>query len=111
MKFPEPWNGCDLLLKDLNKEGVEYLMVGSMAESHYRSLARVGDMDVLINSTPENATKVKPALDSVVWRIYGSPSRCTAEDLAEPGKHHTSADRVWGVDAIIWKEIVLYQAP
>ena len=58
-----------------------------MAESHYRSLASVGDMDVLMNPTPENATKVKPALDSVVCRIYGSTARCTAEDLAEPGKH------------------------
>ena len=27
MKFPERWNGCDLLLKDLNKEGVEYLIM------------------------------------------------------------------------------------
>ena len=87
MKFPERWNGCDLLLKDLNKEGVEYLIIGSMAKSHYRSLVSVGDMDVLINPTPENATKVKPALDSVVCRISGgSPANCTAENLAQPGQ-------------------------
>ena len=88
MKLPESWTeNCADLLRAFNKEGVEYLLFGSMAESHYRSLARVGDMDVLINPTPENATKAKPALDSVVCRIYGSPARCTAEDLAEPGKH------------------------
>ena len=88
MKFPERWNGCDLLLKDLNKEGVEYLIIGSMAKSHYRSLASVGDMDVLINPTPENATKVKPALDAVMCRIHGGAlANCTVEGLAKPGQH------------------------
>ena len=62
MKLPESWTeNCADLLRAFNKEGVEYLLFGSMAESHYRSLASVGDMDVLINPTPENATKVKPA--------------------------------------------------
>ena len=69
------------------KEKVNNSSLMKHPESHYRSLASVGDMDVLIDSTPENATKAKPALDSVVCRIYGSPARCTAEDLAEPGKH------------------------
>ena len=88
MRFPEPWTkNCADLLRAFNKEGVEYLLIGSMAESHYRSLASVGDMDVLINPTPENATKVKPSLDTVVCRIYGYTARCTAEDLVEPGKH------------------------
>ena len=50
MKFPEPWTEhCAELLRAFNKEGVEYLLIGSMAESHYRSLASVGDMDVLLN--------------------------------------------------------------
>ena len=87
MKFPEAWTEhCAELLRAFNKEGVEYLLIGSMAESHYRSLASVGDMDVLLNPTPGNATKVKPALDAIMCRIYGSTARCTAEDLAEPGK-------------------------
>ena len=53
MKFPEPWTEhCAELLRAFTKEGVEYLLIGSMAESHYRSLASVGDMDVLLNPTP-----------------------------------------------------------
>ena len=89
MKLPEFWTeNCAYLLRAFNKEGVEYLLFGSMAGSHYRSLASVGDMDVLINSTPENATKLKPALDAVMCRIHdGALANCTAEDLAEPGKH------------------------
>ena len=89
MKLPESWTeNCADLLRAFNKEGVEYLLFGSMAESHYRSLASVGDMDVLINPTPENATKVKPALDAIMCRIHdGALANCTADDLAEPGKH------------------------
>ncbi len=88
MKLPERGTeNCVHLLRAFNKEGVEYLLFGSMARSHYRSLASVGDMDVLINPTLENATKVKSALDEVVCRIYGSTPRCIVEDLAEPGKH------------------------
>ena len=42
----------------------------------------------IINPTPENATKVKPALDAIMCRIHdGALANCTAEDLAEPGKH------------------------
>ena len=63
MKLPVPWTeNCAALLRAFNKEGVEYLLFGSMAKSHYHSLPSVGDMDVLINPTPENATKVKSAL-------------------------------------------------
>ena len=52
MKLPERGTeNCVHLLRAFNKEGVEYLLFGSMARSHYRSLASVGDMDVLINPT------------------------------------------------------------
>ena len=88
MKLPEAWTeNCADLLRAFNKEGVEYLIFGSMAKSHYdRSVARVSDMDVLLNPTPENAIKVKSVLDFVVFRIDGSTARCTAEGLAKPRK-------------------------
>ena len=87
MKLPEIWTeSCAELLRAFNKEGVKYLIFGSMAESHYdRSVARVSDMDVLLNPTPENGIKAKSVLDSVVFRIDGSTARCTAESLAKPG--------------------------
>ena len=87
MKLPEIWTeNCAELLRAFNKEGVEYLIFGSMAKSHYRSVARVSDMDVLLNPTLENAKKVKPALDFVVRRICGSLPNLTVEGLAEPGR-------------------------
>ena len=88
MKLPESWTeDCAELLRAFNKEGVEYLLFGSMAKSHYRhSPASVGDVDVLLNPTLENAKKVKPALDFVVRRICGSLPNLTVEGLAEPGR-------------------------
>ena len=88
MKLPEAWTeNCADLLRAFNKEGVEYLIFGSMAKSHYdRSVARVGDMDVLLNPTQENAIKVKSVLDFIVFRIDGSTAPFTAEGLAKPGK-------------------------
>ena len=94
MKLPESWTeDCAELLRAFNKEGVEYLIFGSMAKSHYRSVARVSDMDVLLpaGEPPEwqfnpNATKVKSVLDSVVFRICGSLPNLTVEDLAKPGR-------------------------
>ena len=89
MKLPESWTeDCAELLRAFYKEGVEYLLFGSMAKSPYRhSPASVGDVDVLLNPTLENAKKVKPALDFVVPRICGGslPDRAV-EDLAKPGK-------------------------
>ena len=88
MKLPESWTeDCAELLRAFNKEGVEYLIFGSMAKSHYdRSVARVRDMDVLLNPTLENAKKVKPALDFVVRRICGSLPDITVECIAEPDR-------------------------
>ena len=88
MKLPESWTeDCAELLRAFNKEGVEYLLFGSMAKSHYRhSPSSVGDVDVLLNPTLENAKKVKPALDFVVRRICGSLPNLTVEGLAEPGR-------------------------
>ena len=69
MKFPFPrlWTpACADLLKAFNEGGVEYLLIGSMAKAfHCPTLASVNDMDLMIDSTPENARKVLTALQAV----------------------------------------------
>ena len=64
MKLPErAAEHCVDLLRAFNKEDVEYLIGGSMARSHYYSVPRVRDMDVVINPTLENEL-----LSKVVFR-------------------------------------------
>lgn len=69
MKFPFPrlWTpDCADLLTAFNEEGVEYLLIGSMAKAfHCPRLACVNDMDLMIASTPENARSVLIALKAV----------------------------------------------
>ena len=88
MKLPErAAEHCVDLLRAFNKEDVEYLIGGSMARSHYYSVPRVRDMDVVINPTLENATKVKPVLDDFMYRLSGfMVKNFTLEDVAKPGK-------------------------
>ena len=77
MKLPDRWTkNCVALLRDFNKEDVEYLIAGGM-----------GERVVLINPTRDNATKLKRILDDVACRISGgSRSEATLEDLAKPGQ-------------------------
>ena len=59
MQFPELWtDNCADLLRAFNNQGVQYLLIGSMAKSHYCRQLRVNDIDLMINPTPENAGKV-----------------------------------------------------
>ena len=89
MKFPQLWtDNCADLLRAFNKEGVEYLLIGSMAKSYYCSQPRVNDMDLMISSTPENARKVWSALRAVENAV--DLSKLTDEkqrELVEAGKY------------------------
>ena len=50
------------LLRALNHHDVEYLVVGGQAVSYYYPQRTVGDLDLLVNATLENAEKVRSAL-------------------------------------------------
>ena len=65
MQLPEDWEGCDLLLRAFQREGVEFLIIGSMAKSCYWRVPVVNDMDLMIAPTIENAIKVQSAFSVV----------------------------------------------
>ena len=66
MQFPQLWtDNCADLLKAFNNQGVQYLLIGSMAKSHYCRQPRVNDMDLMINPTPKNVRQVVSALRTV----------------------------------------------
>ena len=48
MQFPELWtDNCADLLRAFNNQGVQYLLIGSMAKSHYCRQPRVNDIDLI----------------------------------------------------------------
>ena len=57
------WNpSCEGLLRAFIRRDVEYLLIGSMAKSHYRPQSHVNDMDLMVSSTRENAERVERVL-------------------------------------------------
>ena len=85
MQFPNLWDiRFTLLLRSFTDNGVKYLLVGSMAKSHYYRLCEPpGDMDLLINPTIENARRVESAFRQ---RNYYHLLQLTLEKLALPSK-------------------------
>ena len=70
-----------ILVECLVKEGVEFVVVGSTALIFYGlgEIAGVGDLDLLLNDTADNARHVLSALATA-----GTPVNATAEQLARP---------------------------
>ena len=88
MKFPRLWTpACARLLNALNEGGVEYLLVGSMAKAFHRpKLACVNDMDLMIESTLENARKVLTALRAVRGASDSEKLALNMQQLTTEGK-------------------------
>lgn len=69
------------LFAGLNAAGAEYLLVGGYALAVHAAPRFTKDLDVWVNPTPQNATRVHEAL-----RGFGAPlGELRVEDLASPG--------------------------
>jgi hypothetical protein len=68
------------ILKALEREGVEYVLVGSMAMAAQGLIRATRDMDVFVSPTADNVERLKQALHS----LFDDPSieEITASDLA-----------------------------
>lgn len=69
------------LLAEFNAHGVEFLVVGAHALAAHGVVRATKDLDVWVNPTPANATRVLRAIAA-----FGAPLHdLTASDLATPG--------------------------
>ena len=50
------------LCKSLNNANVQYVVIGGFAVAHHGFLRTTGDIDLLIDSSPENVEKIRKAL-------------------------------------------------
>jgi hypothetical protein len=68
------------MLSALSEAGAEFLVVGAHALAAHGTPRATGDLDIWVNSTPENAARVIVAL-----RAFGAPlSDLTTDDLTKP---------------------------
>ena len=61
MPLPRDWRA---FIESLNSNGVEYLIVGAVALAHHGLPRYTGDLDILVNNSPENARRVESALQN-----------------------------------------------
>lgn len=90
----------------LNSNKVEYVVVGAFAVSFHGYPRYTGDLDLLVNSTAENAARVLRVLSE-----FGFASLdVTAEDLQRPnyivqlGIHPNRIDLITGISGVSFEE-------
>jgi hypothetical protein len=66
----------------LSRHGVRALLVGAHALAFHAKPRYTKDLDILVEGTPDNATRIVAALDDFGFGGIG----ITANDLAEPGR-------------------------
>jgi len=68
------------MLSALSGAGAEFLVVGAHALAAHGTPRATGDLDIWVNSTPENAARVLAALEA-----FGAPlADLTIDDLTKP---------------------------
>jgi hypothetical protein len=70
----------EALLRCLNDEGAEYLVVGGYAVAHHAQPRATKDLDIFIGTDPDNAVRVWTALA----RFGAALDTLTVEDFKDP---------------------------
>jgi hypothetical protein len=89
------------LLAALQREGVEYVLVGSMGMAVQGLVRATHDMDFFVSPRPENVEKLRRALKSV-FQDDPDLDSITAEDLGGdyPAIEYTPPHGRWSIDIL-----------
>ena len=94
------------LLELFNAEQVEYLIVGGYAVAYHGAPRYTGDIDLLVRTTKENASRVLRALD----RFGFGDTGLTEDDFTNPdqvtqlGRPPVRVDILTSIDGVTWDE-------
>ncbi len=90
------------LLREFNAQNVRYLIVGGYAYSHYAEPRATKDLDLFIDNSPENATRVFAALAAFGAPIHGvQPKDFQTEDsFFQVGVAPNRVDLLQSIDAV-----------
>ncbi len=94
------------LLELLNEKRVEYLIVGAYALAFHGHPRFTGDIDILVNSTDENAEKIIETLNEFGFESLGlKPCDFTEPDnIIQLGFSPIRIDFLTSIDGVTWDE-------
>lgn len=101
------------LLALLNKNGVEFIIVGGYALAFYGAPRFTGDIDVFVRPSPENASRVLEAINEFG---FGSAD-LTEEDFYTPNKvvqlgvPPVRVDIITSLTGVSWEEAAEAKSP
>ena len=95
MRLPRRRQNLDLLLRTFNESGVDYLIIGSVAKSHYRYVHGVDDLDLLVSPTLENSERVVRAIHEVNCRIFGCTKAIDPYYFSKPRRKSEKHPDLW----------------
>jgi len=102
----EPQADFKELLGLLNSRAVEYVIVGGYAVAFYGSPRFTGDLDILVNPTPENAARVLAALDDFGFKSTGLTAGdfTTPENVIQLGYPPVRVDFITTLTGVSWAQ-------
>ena len=100
----EPIDDYEEFVAVLNAHKVEYIIVGAYAVGYHGYIRATSDMDILVNSTPENAALVAAALKDFAG-VEVDPGEIKEKTLIQLGREPNSVHIITTIAGITWKKI------
>lgn len=106
LNFMDIQNDFKEWLESLNRNGVNYLIVGAYALAHHGVPRATGDLDIYVEPSPDNAQRLLKALSEFGFSSLG----LTADDFLKPdhvvqlGMPPVRIDLMTGLSGVKWSE-------
>ncbi len=94
-------------LESLNAAGADYVVVGGIALAHHGVVRYTGDIDVLIQATPNNAQRVLNALQAFGFGSVQLTTMdlCVPDRVVQLGFPPSRIDILTSIDGPSWDEV------
>ena len=99
-----PLDDYEALIAVLNAHHVEYVIIGAYAVGYHGYIRATTDMDIIVNSKPDNATRVAAALKDFAG-IQVDPARIREKTLIEIGREPNSVDIITTMTGVTWERV------
>lgn len=106
----EPLDDYEELVAVLNARGVEFVIIGAYAVGYHGYIRATTDMDIAINSSPENALRVAAALKDFAGVVI-DPAQIKEKTLIELGRDPNSVDIITTMKGVTWEQAWASRVP